>query len=211
MKRIVVGFVAGIALLLFVQYLLKKNQENVQIIENSALIQEQIKNVGKLIVTEGYFSEIITYKDAKKYLGDWISFDKKALIVVNADVLISYDLRLLNYDINPENKIVTIKEIPPHEVKIYPKITYYDLQESQFNAFTSEDHNKIREKADEIIKSKIKQSSLETNAQNRLISELAKILIITNSMGWKLQYTEKIIQSEADFLQEKGFYNPKPL
>lgn len=35
---------------------------------NSSLIEKQIKNVGKLVVTEGHFSEVLTYKDQKKIL-----------------------------------------------------------------------------------------------------------------------------------------------
>ena len=59
----------------------------------------EIKNVGKLVVTEGKFSEVVTYKDQQKYLMDLVSFEKKALIVANADVTIAYDLRQIKYDI----------------------------------------------------------------------------------------------------------------
>jgi hypothetical protein len=45
---------------------------------------------------------------------------------------------------------------------------------------------------------KIDQSTLKTNAQNRLVSELSKVLILTNSMGWTLKYEGKTIQSESD-------------
>jgi hypothetical protein len=68
------------------------------------LIQQQILNVGKLIVTEGHFSEVITYKNQEKYLMGIITFDKKALIVVNADVTVAYDLHLMKYDIDEKTK-----------------------------------------------------------------------------------------------------------
>ena len=71
---------------------------------NSSLIEKQIKNVGKLVVTEGRFSEVLTYKDQKKYLMDLVSFEKKALIIVNADVTVSYDLRQIKYDLDEKNK-----------------------------------------------------------------------------------------------------------
>jgi hypothetical protein len=32
---------------------------------NTNLIEKQIKNVGKLVVTEGHFAEVLTYKDQK--------------------------------------------------------------------------------------------------------------------------------------------------
>ena len=71
---------------------------------NSALIEKQIKSVGKLVVTEGHYAEVITYKDQQKYLMDFITFEKKALIVANADVLVMYDLRQLQYEIDENNK-----------------------------------------------------------------------------------------------------------
>ena len=61
-------------------------------------------NVGKLVVTEGHFSEVITYKNQQKYLMDMISFEKKALIVVNANVTVAYDLHQMKYDIDEKNK-----------------------------------------------------------------------------------------------------------
>ena len=84
-----------------------KSSESSTVEYNSALIEKQIKNVGKLVVTEGHYAEVITYKDQQKYFMDFITFEKKALIVANADVLVMYDLRQLKYDIDEKNKIVT--------------------------------------------------------------------------------------------------------
>jgi hypothetical protein len=41
---------------------------------NTNLIQQQIVNVGKLVVTEGHFSEVVTYNE--EYLMGMVSFDK---------------------------------------------------------------------------------------------------------------------------------------
>jgi hypothetical protein len=35
---------------------------------------------------------VVTYKNKEEYLMGMVSFDKKALIVVNADVTVAYDL-----------------------------------------------------------------------------------------------------------------------
>ena len=37
---------------------------------------------------------------------------------------------------------------------------------------------------------KLEASDLKANAKNRLISELSKFYILTNSLGWTLQYNE---------------------
>lgn len=164
---------------------------------NTSLIQRQIVNVGKLVVTEGHFSQVLTYKDQDKYFMDMISFDKKALIVVNADVTVSYDLRQMKYDIDEENKTITILNIPKEEIKISPDIQFYDVTQSKLNPFTGDDYNKINKSVRANLAKKMEKSSLKANAQNRLISELSKILILTNTMGWKLQYHGKTVNDQT--------------
>ena len=199
-------FILGlIALVLFFGYKYFSSDGDTSTIEyDTALIQQQIKNVGKLVVTEGHFSEVMTYKDQKKYLGDLITFDKKALVIINADVTVSFDLSKVKYDIDAKNKTVTIKSIPEEELKISPDIKYYDVEQSTFNEFTGNDYNKINKIAKENLAKKIEKSTLKSNAKNRLISELSKILIVTNSMGWTLKYNGEEVKTEQNI---KNFAN----
>jgi len=177
----------------------QKGDESIEY--NTNLIQQQILNVGKLVVTEGHYSEVLTYKNKDKYLMNMVSFEKKALIVVNADVTVSYDLHKVKYDIDEANKTITILNIPKEEIKISPDIQFYDVEQSRFNAFTGDDYNKINKSVKQGLAKKIEKSALKTNAQNRLVSELSKMLILTNSMGWKLQYEGKVIEKETDLGQ----------
>lgn len=169
---------------------------------NSALIEKQLKNVSKLVVTEGHYSQVMTYKDQKKYFMDMVSFEKKALMVVNADVTVSYDLSQIKYDINETTKTIIIKNIPEAEMKINPDIHFYSIDESTFNPFGTADYNKINKKVKAEIAKKMEKSKLNTNAENRLISELSKILILTNTMGWTLEYEGKTVKTESDIKQK---------
>ena len=176
-----------------------KKQDSSSLENSTNLIQQQIVNVGKLIVTEGHFAEVLTYKDQDKYFGGMVSFDKKALLVVNADVTVSFDMHQIKYDIDEKNKVLTITNIPEAKVKISPDIKFYDVDQSKLNPFTGDDYNKISTQAKASIAKKIEKSTLKTNAQNRLLSELSKMLIVTNTMGWKLIYQGNTINQEADF------------
>lgn len=200
-KKILI--ITGFSLVIFLlfKFCEFKKTDNSSLENNTNLIQQQIINVGKLVVTEGHFSEVLTYKDQDKYLMDMISFDKKALIIVNADVTVAYDLHKMKYDINEKNKTITILDIPKEEIKISPDIQFYDVEQSQLNPFTGDDYNKINKSVKVSLTKKIANSSLKSNAKNRLISELSKILILTNTMGWKLQYEGKIITNEKEFNQ----------
>lgn len=202
LKRILiaVGVIVGIFLLF--KYCDFKKNEDQDITYNTNLIQQQILNVGKLVVTEGHFSEVITYKNQQKYLMDMLSFEKKALVIVNADVTVAYDLHKMKYDIDEVNKTITIVSIPKEEIKISPDIQFYDVEQSKLNPFTGDDYNKINKSVKANLARKIEKSSLKTNAQNRLISELSKLLITTSQLGWTLKYEGKVIESEKDFGQK---------
>ena len=197
MRRIIIAVLAIISIILAFRYCEFKDQDDSTLENNTALIQQQIVNVGKLIVTEGHYAEVLTYKDQNKYLMDLLSFDKKALIVVNADVTVAYDLRQMKYDIDEENKTITILNIPEEEIKINPNIKFYDVEQSRLNPFTGDDYNKVNASVRKNLEKKIANSTLKSNAKNRLISELSKILILTNTMGWKLQYNGEVVDQET--------------
>lgn len=197
-NRILLLIAIVAAIILSFRFCEFKKQDTSSLTNDTNLIQQQILNVGKLIVTEGHFSEVLTYKDTQEYLGGIVSFDKKALLVVNAEVTVGYDLHLLKYDIDSIAKTVTLVNIPLEEIKISPDIKFYDVEQSKLNPFTGDDYNKISVQAKASIAKKIEKSTLKSNAQNRLISELSKMLILTNSMGWKLIYKGNPVTKETD-------------
>ena len=199
LRIILIGIVIIVGIFLFFKFCYFNKNDDEDVTYNTNLIQQQILNVGKLVVTEGHFSEVITYKNQQKYLLDMLSFEKKALVIVNADVTVAYDLHKMKYDIDEKNKTITIISIPKEEVKISPDIQFYNVEQSKMNPFTGDDYNKINKSVKANLAKKIENSTLKTNAQNRLISELSKLLITTSTLGWTLKYDGKVIESEKDF------------
>jgi hypothetical protein len=195
MKNIILGILLALVVVLGYRSCSNSNNEKTIISENSALIQEQLKNVGKLVVTEGHFSQVYNYKNTKAVFGNLIDTEKKALVVINADVTVAYDLSKLEYDIDEATKTLTLTKIPEEEVKISPDFEYYDVQADYLNPFKAEDYNKIKLEAKNAISKKINNSDLRKNAKNRLVSELSKFYILTNSLGWTLKYNETPIDS----------------
>lgn len=198
MRNILFGSVLTLILVFGLRYCEHERDRREELQLNSALIQKQLNNVGKLVVTEGNYAQVYTYEDLKTLYFDLFSARKTALVVVNAKATIAYDLSKIETNIDEVAKTVTITGIPEPELSINPNIEYYDLQQTYLNQFTAEDHNKIRQEVEDSLRKTIEASPLVTNAQNRLISELQKIYILTNSMGWMLQYKEKPIETEAD-------------
>ena len=191
----------GTVLLLFKFCDFKKSDDETTI-DSAGLIQQQILNVGKLIVTEGHFSEVITYKNQEKYLMGMVHFDKKALVIVNADVSEAYDLHKMKYEIDEPSKTISIVYIPKEEIKINPDIKFYDVEQSKLNPFTADDYNKINKSVKANLAKKIEKSALKSNAQNRLISELSQLLITTSNLGWTLKYDGKVIENNEALNQQ---------
>ena len=183
------------------RWYISKSKEAIDLKPDTEIIQEQLKNVSKLVVNEAKLSQVFTYKDQQSYFMNLISFDKKAVVVVNADVQVMYDLSKLDYQIDEVNKVVRIIAIPKEEIKINPDIKIYDVEQSRFNTFKGEDYNKINEKVKVEFYTKVLKSNITTNAKNRLISELSKFLVVTNSLGWTLKYQDKEIKQQTDFEQ----------
>ncbi|MEG1266356.1 MAG: DUF4230 domain-containing protein [Myroides sp.] len=179
-------------------FIMRKVDKKNEVLPDTELIQQQMKNVSKLVVNEAKISQIYNYKDEKSFM-NLMSFDKKALVVVNADVQIMYDLSKLEYNVDETNKIVKITFIPKEEIKINPEIKIYDVEESRFNAFKGNDYNTIQESVKKQFHEKIMKSNIQSNAKNRLVSELSKFLVVTQSLGWTLKYQDETITNTADF------------
>ncbi len=179
-------------------FIMKKSSDGNQVVPDTELIAQQMKNVSKLVVNEAKISQIYNYKDQKSFM-NLMSFDKKALVVVNADVQIMYDLSKLEYTVDEANKTLKITYIPKEEIKISPDIKIYDVEESRFNAFKGNDYNEIQESVKKQFQEKILKSNIQKNAKNRLVSELGKFLVVTQSLGWQLQYREDTVNQLTDF------------
>ncbi|MFP4846962.1 DUF4230 domain-containing protein [Winogradskyella sp. PE311] len=195
MRKILFGVIITLIVLFTFKYCGDKQEEKIVLKENTALIQEQIKNVGKLVVTEGHFSEVFTYKNSKAVFGDLLEAKKQAIVIVNADVTIAYDLNEIEYEIDELTQTLRITSLPEEEIKISPDFEYYDIKADFLNQFEAKDYNEIKETVNTSLMKKIEASDLKSNAQNRLISELSKFFILTNSLGWTLEYNKTPVES----------------
>lgn len=181
-----------------VYFFFQKKEETQELEASSALIQQQVEQVGKLIVTEGHYSKVFTFKNSQNlFLNLWTS-DKKALVVVNAKATVEYDLRQIETQIDAENKTLILKKIPEPILNIYPEIEYYDVTQDYFNSFGAADYNKIKNSVTGQMRAQIEKSNLMENAQDRLLAELTNFYILTKSLGWTLMYEEQVIENEED-------------
>ncbi len=195
MKKVLFGAVIALASVLIYKSCTDDRQQKSILEENSMLIQQELQNVSKLVVTEGHFAEVYNYKDSKELFGPLVTAHKKALVVVNADVSIAYDMSKIDYEVNEEQKMLTITHLPEPEIKISPDFEYYDVTADYLNPFNAGDYNAIKRNVNASLIKKIEASSLRSNAENRLVSELSRILVLTNTMGWTLVYNNTPVEN----------------
>ncbi len=170
----------------FIAKWMYRNEKKTQINEDIQIVTQSIKNVQKLVVSEGYFNEMYNYKDAKKYFYDTFEFEKSAIVSVNAKVQVQFDLAKMVVEIDSVEKRIVIKKIPKEEIEIYPEVKYFDLQQSTFNTFDKETLNRIQEKSIAKIKETAKVSRLQKNAKEQLLRELSKIYQLSAILGWEV-------------------------
>lgn len=199
MRKILFGAILTLLIIFSLRYCEHTKDEREQLNTTTALIEKQLKNVGKLIVTEGNYAQVFTYQDSKKFYLDVLSASKKALVIVNAEATIAYDLAKVTTEIDASTKTVRITHIPEPELKINPNIEYYDVQQDYLNQFAARDYNIIKQRVEKDLETKIKASQLYRNAQDRLISELFKIYIVTSSLEWTLEYQGDLINEQNPF------------
>lgn len=199
MRNIFLGIIIAFIIVFGLRYCENQKDTRETLEANTALIQKELKNVGKLIVTEGSYAQVFSFSASKDLLYGLFDARKRALVVVNATATIAYDLSKVETEVDQTTKTVTITKVPEPELSINPNIQYYDVQQDYLNKFNAADYNKIKQRVETSLRKKIEESELRTNAENRLISELQKIYILTNSMGWILKYKTDVMKNEDDF------------
>src|SRR5690606_1511980 len=111
MRKVFFGALITLALVFVFRSCKEDRAEKSILTENSMLIQQEIQNVSKLIVTEGHFAEVYNYKDSQQLFGPLITADKKALVVVNAEVTVAYDLAKIKFQVDEKTKTLRIMSI----------------------------------------------------------------------------------------------------
>lgn len=182
LKFVLLGIIVG-GFIVFTMYSKsgKKTSE-----EDADVVIERIEAVKKLVVTEGYFSELYNYKEADKYFYDLIAFEKKAFLLVKGKASVSYDLTKMEYQVDKATKTITLVNMPAPQVSIEPEIKYYDLQESSFNTFDKDDYNKLNSRAISKLREKIDKSDLKKMARAELETTLNDLQIVGKELGWKV-------------------------
>src|SRR6218665_2710580 len=90
---LLVGAGGGVAL---ANTLRKSGASTTDVQRDSVLLLERIEKVFKVVMAEGYFSEIYNYQDQKKILY-LLNDPKKAMIIAKSKVLVGFDFAKVRF------------------------------------------------------------------------------------------------------------------
>ncbi len=200
---LLVGAGGGVA----IANVLRKRAGITNVQRNSTVLLERIEKVFKVVMAEGYFSEIYNYQDQKKILY-LLDDPKKAMVIAKSKVLVGFDFAKVRFRV-PEagKKTLVIEAFPEPEVlSIDTDYQFYDIQAGYLNYFKSEDYTKILDDAKRAMNERALQSDLPKIANNQIQYMMYQL---AGSMGWSLQLPEAQ-QKKLDALKEQA-EDPKAL
>lgn len=166
-----------------------------------SVLLERIEKVFKVVMSEGYFTEIYNYQNDKNI---WQLFNdkKKALVIAKAKVLVGYDFAKMRYRVDENERKLIIEYFPEPEIlSMDTDYKFYDIEQGWINRFQSEDYTNILTEAKQAMQEKALQSDLPRIATNQLQFMMIQLASVLN---WKMdmqlaEANRKMLDSFTDY------------
>lgn len=183
-------------------FLNQKNQKQ-RVMQSSTVLLERIEKVFKVVMAEGYFTEIFDYKDDKTVLYMFKN-SKKALVIAKAKVLVGFDFSKMKFSLDEDSKQMVIEHFPKPEIlSIDTDYKFYDVDNGIFNKFNHEDYTNLLTDAKQAMNDKALSSDLPRIANNQVQMMMYQLAA---SMNWKVDL--KLPESNQKQLEEFTLYEP---
>lgn len=172
------------------------------------MLLDRIEKVFKVVMAEGYFTEIYNYQHDKDI---WHLFKdkKKALIIAKAKVLVGFDFSKVRLRVEGDNRQLVVEYFPAPEIlSMDTEYKFYDIESGWINRFQTDDLTHILAEAKEVMNEKAMESDLPRIANNQIQLMMYQLAA---TMNWKVamqlsesnqkmldQYTTTYHELEAD-------------
>lgn len=171
------------------------------------ILLERIRKVAKMITVEGEFSNIHQYNDS--YWSDISILRKKALIRVDAKVSVGYDLKKASFEMDADQKILRVRNLPQPEIlSIDHNLQYYDIQEGMFNSFSEAELTSIGNVAKKKLEKAAQDGPLIEEARAEGIESLEIIKLLVEQAGWRFEVQNNVVEPTVLDSLHKGPFVP---
>jgi hypothetical protein len=142
-----------------------------------------IEKVFKVVLAEGYFTEIYDHNSKKDFFGLFKS-NKKALVIAKAKVAVGFDFGAMKFRKEEGTRKLIIEEFPPAQIiAIDTDYKFYDINQGFLHKFNNEDYTSILNEAKKLMQEKAFESDLP-NIANKQIGLMMNQLAA--SMNWEI-------------------------
>ncbi len=187
---LIVGVLLGAIIMFLISRLNTSNKEN-PVKEDSHTVVESIRKVFKIVCAEGHFNELYNYEETKKLFG-FIPSTKRALVIIQAKVLIGYDFQKCVWETDEANQKIKLVSFPEPEIlSIEPDYKYYNFDEGIFNLLNRDDLTKIQANGKKQVEIAAIKSHLPKIAADQMRTLLTEVV---QSKNWQLEDTYKITE-----------------
>jgi hypothetical protein len=166
----------------------KSPQQDVAV--ESHILLERIEKVFKVVLAEGYFTEIYDHNTKKDFFGIFKT-NSKALVVAKAKVSVGYDFAKMKFRRDHSSRTLVIEHFAePEIISIDTDYKFYDIHQGILNKFDNEDYTEILAEAKKLMQEKAQQSELPNIAHNQVELMMQQLCA---SVGWQLEQ-EKVLE-----------------
>jgi hypothetical protein len=184
-------------------FLSHRRSDNSETKLEATVLVERIEKVFKVVMAEGYFTEIYNYQNDKS-IWNLINDKKKALIIAKAKVLVGYDFGKMKFHISEGNKKLVIDFFPEPEIlSMDTDYKFYDIEQGWLNRFQSDDYTSILNEAKQTMNEKALQSDLPRIATNQVQLMMFQLAA---TMNWKIDM--QLPEANKKELEEYTAYRP---
>ncbi len=160
---------------------LKGSKQSIEV--ESTVLLERIEKVFKVVLAEGYFTEIYDHNTKKDVWGIFET-NNKALVIAKAKVSVGFDFSKMKFRKDLDGKKLIVEEFAPAEIlSMDTDYKFYDINQGMLSKFNNEDYTKILAETKKLMKEKAVESDLPQIAANQvevMIKQLA------SSMKWDI-------------------------
>ena len=127
-------------------------------------------------------------------LFNFIPSKKKALVIVQAKVLVGYDFEKFQWEVDEQNRKVRLLNFPAPEIlSTETDYKYYNIEEQFFNLFSKDDLAKVQQNSKQQVIEAAKKSHLPEVAAEQMSTLLTELLAGKNFL---LENPSKISDSK---------------
>lgn len=171
-------------------YAAKLNKAKPDVAVESQILLERIEKVFKVVLAEGFFTEIYDHNTKKDFFGIFKT-NSKALVVAKAKVSVGFDFAKMHFRRDQHNRTLVIEHFAEAEIlSIDTDYTFYDINQGLLNKFDNEDYTEILAEAKKLMQEKARQSELPQIAQQQVELMMQQLCA---SVGWQLEQ-ERVLE-----------------